>query len=643
MVHFIEVAEQCRILNNFNASMEILSGLGDSSIHRLKNHWTELPKKSQQIYNDLKAILNSDRAFASFRAYLKNAEQPCIPYLGMYLTDLTFIEDGNPDKVGDLPNFFKRRLIANVIAEIQQYQQTPYQLEEAASIKKFLLGVDLLDKEIAYQRSLLIVPRGGVAQSNVVLPPISRQSSLNNNANQSSGGNNNSGGGGGGDDEEEFGEFEVVLDYPYYDRDSNANIRCEKNNDILSTPTIICATLPKIIERLSYPKFPQDTQLLDNFLLNYRSYATGKQLIDLLIHRINMPLPKNPQQRERFIKTKLVSIQARVMNIFKSWCEKYTFDFMIDKELYETFSEFAANPPASKDLIQRINATLQQNIKAIKSQNVVKNCQPSKSIPPLYPIRRGANINNPKFLDFHHEEIARALSLFDFDLFYRIMPQELISQNYLNSKSKSPFLYQFIKRSKTIENWVIYEIALFPHENIEQRKEILTHIINIAKSCENMQNYHTVIAIVNGLQSSEVKSLLQTWDSLTPRVYEKFNQISQVSKKTLADYKQLNKSDPAIPPVSLYLHQIKLIDEKENDNIESMMNVKKKSQIQEIVTELFRFKSFNYSYETYSWLQNYVKYGIEKHAEDDPYEEIDKNPLLCDIGILILFIFFLFN
>ena len=41
---------------------------------------------------------------------------------GMYLTDLTFIEDGNPDKVGHMINFVKRRLYANVIREIQQYQ-----------------------------------------------------------------------------------------------------------------------------------------------------------------------------------------------------------------------------------------------------------------------------------------------------------------------------------------------------------------------------------------------------------------------------------------------------------------------------------------------------------------------------------------
>jgi hypothetical protein len=41
---------------------------------------------------------------------------------GVYLTDLTFIEDGNPDYINELINFSKRSLIYTVIAKIQQFQ-----------------------------------------------------------------------------------------------------------------------------------------------------------------------------------------------------------------------------------------------------------------------------------------------------------------------------------------------------------------------------------------------------------------------------------------------------------------------------------------------------------------------------------------
>jgi son of sevenless-like protein len=43
---------------------------------------------------------------------------------GVYQSDLTFIGDGNPDTLDNgYINFFKRQLVAEVIKEVQLYQQ----------------------------------------------------------------------------------------------------------------------------------------------------------------------------------------------------------------------------------------------------------------------------------------------------------------------------------------------------------------------------------------------------------------------------------------------------------------------------------------------------------------------------------------
>lgn len=59
---------------------------------------------------------------------IHNLNPPCIPFLGVYLTDLVFIQDGNPDFLKDsrLINFGKRHKTAEVIKEIMIYQSTPY-------------------------------------------------------------------------------------------------------------------------------------------------------------------------------------------------------------------------------------------------------------------------------------------------------------------------------------------------------------------------------------------------------------------------------------------------------------------------------------------------------------------------------------
>lgn len=39
-------------------------------------------------------------SFKNYRAALRTAVQPTLPYLGIYLTDLTFIEEGNKNEIG---------------------------------------------------------------------------------------------------------------------------------------------------------------------------------------------------------------------------------------------------------------------------------------------------------------------------------------------------------------------------------------------------------------------------------------------------------------------------------------------------------------------------------------------------------------
>ena len=45
---------------------------------------------------------------------LQSCDPPCVPYLGMYLTDLAFIEEGTPNYTEDgLVNFSKMRMVSS--------------------------------------------------------------------------------------------------------------------------------------------------------------------------------------------------------------------------------------------------------------------------------------------------------------------------------------------------------------------------------------------------------------------------------------------------------------------------------------------------------------------------------------------------
>lgn len=58
---------------------------------------------------------------------------------GVYLTTLTFINDGAGDRLGDnMINFRKRQKAAEVIQDIKRWQSKPYNFQTVASILSYL-------------------------------------------------------------------------------------------------------------------------------------------------------------------------------------------------------------------------------------------------------------------------------------------------------------------------------------------------------------------------------------------------------------------------------------------------------------------------------------------------------------------------
>ena len=82
---------------------------------------------------------------------------------GVYLTDLTFIEDGIPSviKRTDLINFAKRAKTADVIRDIQQYQNVPYVLKPVPDLQDYILSNMQAANDVheMYDKSLLVEPR----------------------------------------------------------------------------------------------------------------------------------------------------------------------------------------------------------------------------------------------------------------------------------------------------------------------------------------------------------------------------------------------------------------------------------------------------------------------------------------------------
>jgi len=163
--YFVELAQRLRDLNNFNTCTSIMAALESSPVHRLKKVWEAFYDRRNHVligyYEDLLQLINAKGNYASYRRVLHAINPPVVPFLGVYLTDLTFIEDGNSDALSDkrLINFDKRRKLSKSIEEIKMYQQAAYSFTDVVPIQNFLCAVRGLDERLLYKRSLEVEPR----------------------------------------------------------------------------------------------------------------------------------------------------------------------------------------------------------------------------------------------------------------------------------------------------------------------------------------------------------------------------------------------------------------------------------------------------------------------------------------------------
>ncbi|KAL8661591.1 MAG: hypothetical protein Q9202_005477 [Teloschistes flavicans] len=115
------------------------------------------------VLEQMRRLMGSTKNFGEYRETLHTANPPCLPFFGVYLTDLTFIEDGISSviKKTNLINFTKRAKTAEVIRGIQQYQNVPYPLKPVGDLQDYILSNMQAAGDVheMYDKSLAVEPR----------------------------------------------------------------------------------------------------------------------------------------------------------------------------------------------------------------------------------------------------------------------------------------------------------------------------------------------------------------------------------------------------------------------------------------------------------------------------------------------------
>lgn len=598
--HVIEIAEYCKALNNFNAMMEIISGLQNSAVFRLKLTWGALPNKYNKSYTDMHQIMSREQNYKNARAFLHNVDPPCIPYLGVYLTDLTFIEDGNPDNLpdNDYINFIKRQKVSQVISEIQQYQNTPYCLEDVQFIRDYLCSVESLDENTCYQMSLEREERNATAaskrpgRSNTKAPaPQEQEETI--------------------DPDNPYGILETIPDYPFGEPDKETNLVLVKDTNS-PTPPIKGGTVVKLVERVSYDK-STDMNYMMAFLMTYKTFSTPEELLDLLDKRWNMPKPKAPSagQAKRFLVQRQLPIHLRVVNVLKFWVDKYSSDFTSNPELKEKMLEQLDQWETANDKIKKpaeqIKKLLDKAIAAAEAEQ-----------PPAKLLGQDCAGELPPVIEYDAQQLAERLVIMDQALFLNIEGRECLCGVWEGETAEQgcPNILRMRTHFDLMKRWVLSEVVRAA--DLPSMGLVVAHFIRVAEYLYGMKAFNALVAIIHAMMHA--KWLQPVWDFIPQplvMLYQQIHALVKHPKKLREKEKSDDITTPTIPYLELYLRQLSGIHDMLPDTLANdLINFEKRRKIYDVYSIWQSFQAHPFDLDHVPLVEEYLD-GVQILSNDE--------------------------
>ncbi|KAI8818638.1 ras guanine nucleotide exchange factor domain-containing protein [Fimicolochytrium jonesii] len=413
-------------------------------------------------------------------------------------------------------------------------------------------------------------------------------------------------------------------------------------------------TREKLLERLIDPAV-HDHHFQETILLTHGSFMSTGEMLEAILAKYR-EIAKGKDE-EASLQSPIL---LRIVNLLKFWIEHHWRDFEDDENLKKVLGDFiedsfkeskmglglriaferktsevmesedllpvAPKPLLPKFLAKRYSQDVSSSLMSGSSKTLsILADKPSGWVPfgggKGSKVLEGVEEVKLRFLDLEAIELARQLTLLEFDLFKSIRSSEYLDLNWIgdNRETDAPNILRMTRWSNHVVQWLVTEIVT-AKDNVKTRAAVFEKTVALGQALDKLKNFNGVKEIVAALQTSSVYRLKKTKEAVSSKYMRMYDELVKSVSSEL-NYKHLRAAirasdPPLIPFPGLYQGDLVFIDTCQKNKIDGgLINYQKLESISRTLMELEAYQQVPFALEPITEIQDYIRNHV--NLDDD--------------------------